>query len=299
MDFHIIQDCVPPTTPSRASNGLALTRATSSGGFSMRGDRSCTEINVKLDTTPVDVGSEIEGLARQTWSGFPNRMEFARDMQDCTSRACSTGFKGGRARTASFQDNSLRACSRGYKGDRAWTASFPDTYRIQRKSSTADVQSSASYFPRARQRRHSRSAAQFVFGCGSPFWNSLLQVLPLQDGGHLAAASRACSAEMRKDLLAAGARPRQCIECGQSFTYSSNADDCRYHPGKETIVMVVDGLTAGMMDVSWTCCGRGNAYSIGIAVPCTRNEILGCQQRKHRPKIGVALESVCGQLSIV
>lgn len=116
-------------------------------------------------------------------------------------------------------------------------------------------------------------------------WDGLLQALTMQDAGPLAAVSRACFAQLRHELGVACRESRQCIVCGDSFTYLEGWKDCRYHPGQEQVSLVGDGPSqfhAGMMDISWTCCGKGAAIAVGIAMPCTQAEIPGCCTRNHR-----------------
>jgi hypothetical protein len=110
----------------------------------------------------------------------------------------------------------------------------------------------------------------------------LLKALPLQDAGALAAVSGACFNQLKVDLGAACRETRRCVRCGATFNYLTGRDDCRYHPGQEQVTLVGDGPGTGMMDVSWTCCGRGAAYCVGIAMPCTQSEIHGCCARPHR-----------------
>mmetsp|Transcript_76986 Transcript_76986/g.120333 ORF Transcript_76986/g.120333 Transcript_76986/m.120333 type:complete len:360 (-) Transcript_76986:51-1130(-) len=285
----------PNSFPARVSRGLPLASKTFSSGFHIRGSQSCIDFNVIPDSVTPSTPSRSRTalpLARKASSkGFLLGID----------RSCSGScvrLEPSIDESAQSVEELARRTWSGFSCHRDHVLNMQEVQKQQRRTATADVRSWAGPFPRLRQRSRSKSVAHDLFGCGSPFWNSLLQALPLQDGGHLAAASRACLAEMRKELLAAGDRSRQCMDCGRMFKYSSCSDECRYHPGKETIVMVVDGPTAGMMDVSWTCCGRGNAYAIGIAVPCTRQEIPGCQQRKHRAKRGVSLEAIGGQSSM-
>jgi len=144
--------------------------------------------------------------------------------------------------------------------------------------------SSATAAPRWAQRAASKGLRQGFARFGLPIWDSLLQVLPLVDAGALAAVSRVCSLQLQRDLTAAGNQTRRCKACGSSFSYLTGGAECWYHPGKEHVNLVGDGPGSGMMDVSWSCCGRGAAYAVGIAMACTRSEVPGCCARKHRAR---------------
>merc|ERR1719313_2573646 len=127
----------------------------------------------------------------------------------------------------------------------------------------------------------SKSCKQGFSGFGLPVWDHLLQVLSLQDAGPLAAVSRDCHSQLLPDLTAAAKVLRTCRSCGVSFNYAAGTEDCWYHPGKEMVQVVGDNPVAGMMDVSWSCCGRGACYTVGIALACTQSEIQGCCARRH------------------
>jgi len=132
-------------------------------------------------------------------------------------------------------------------------------------------------------------APKRAFTCGwldSPIAHPLCERLPKMLAwrvvGAFAAASRACAAKLREDLSTASSKFRRCAVCSQFFDYANSWCECRFHPGEEKVHMVVEGPGSGMLDVYWTCCGRGAAYAVGFGLPCARAEIPGCCTRKHR-----------------
>jgi len=137
--------------------------------------------------------------------------------------------------------------------------------------------------PTALSRRRAASPAKAKQGFlrGALVWDNFLRVLPLRDAGPLAAASRACLLQLRHDLSRAWTRPLQCTLCGVAFWVAAGQAGCVFHPGKEQVSMTVDSFGVGMMDVSWSCCGRGMAYSVGINMPCPVAEVPGCCTRRR------------------
>lgn len=121
---------------------------------------------------------------------------------------------------------------------------------------------------------------------GLPLWESLLQALMLQDAGPLAAVSKLCLSHLKRDLFLASQKNRICSLCKDTFSYRTGWEDCRYHPGKEQVNCVGDSPALGMMDVAWTCCGKGATYTVGMGLPCTKCEVDGCCIRNHRAKRG-------------
>lgn len=134
------------------------------------------------------------------------------------------------------------------------------------------------------QRAASKSIRQGFALFGLPVWDSLLQILPLRAAGSLAAVSRICAEQLRRDLIVAVNATRRCKVCDRDFKYATGRGECWYHPGKEQVSLCGDAPGAGMMDVSWTCCGRGSAYAVGLSMACTRTEVQGCCARNHRAK---------------
>jgi len=128
-------------------------------------------------------------------------------------------------------------------------------------------------------------------------WNNLLQSLLLRDAGPLAAVSQACLAQLQPDLAVAAKKDRRCIFCSQSFKYLTGSGECRYHPGQEKITLVGDSPAAGFMDVSFSCCGKGATYAVGLGMPCSDGEVPGCQVRSHRAKPQAVRQSTgsCGR----
>lgn len=132
-----------------------------------------------------------------------------------------------------------------------------------------------------RRRTASPVKAKHGFLRGIPVWDNLLRALPLRDAGPLAVASRACLLQLRDDLARAWARPLHCTLCGVAFRLGTCQAGCVFHPGKEQVSMTVDSFGVGMMDVSWSCCGKGMAYSVGINMPCPKAEVPGCCTRRR------------------
>jgi hypothetical protein len=243
--------------------------------FRSHGSQTCSR------TPPMRRAWSTGDSMRQTWSAgfFPRGHLQQGDGMRLTAskghgtnsmqKTWSTGF------LASAGENTAR---------KTWSSGIPSKTALL--SGGGDGRHSRGVAPAAprcwQQRGISWSVRKGFAAFGLPVWDSLLQVLPLEDAGALAAVSRACSLQLHHDLSLARQQTRQCIMCGNMFNYLTGHGECRYHPGEEKVSLFGDGPTAGMMDVSWTCCGKGAAYAVGIALPCTRSEVSGCCTRNHR-----------------
>lgn len=131
-----------------------------------------------------------------------------------------------------------------------------------------------------------RKPVEDVLLLSQPFIHRLRQLLGWSEKGAIASSSRACYKELQLDLAAGSTAPLQCTLCGASFTYASNWKDCWYHSGEEEVGLVVEDFTNGVMDVRWTCCGKGATYSVGINLPeAQTQDVPGCCCRKHVARV--------------
>lgn len=225
-------------------------------------------------------------VARQTWSTGDlcsgPRGKIPQTLSDVSFSRCGNHRCHSDSMRETWSVGSFPRCEKNV-GDtlarQTWSTGFPP------RSGPSAPGKAVWTLPQSRKRTELRSAPKEfpLFGV-SGFWDSVLRALPLHDAGPLAAASQSCFDHLRQDLSIACREARHCTACRCTFNYLTGRPECRYHPGQEKVELLGDGPATGMMDLSWTCCGKGAAYSIGLAMPCTRSEIPGCCVRQHRAR---------------